>query len=94
MDLLSFLDEPPPTPHADVNRTQSAENAIARVYEPPPQQQPPNVVQRAVTDEPEEKPEKDSVGNADVNVDQLARDVYSVLRNRLRIERERRDRKP
>jgi hypothetical protein len=35
--------------------------------------------------------ESESVGGDDVDIDKLAREVYSRLRNRLRIERERRD---
>ena len=93
-DLLSLLDAPAPrakqastsefTPDADVSQP-----TVSRSFQPPPQTNPPPIIQRAATEhEPEDGQQND------VNVDQLARDVYSTLRNRLRIERERRDRKP
>jgi len=89
-DLLNLLDTAPSRPN--VNRQTGAEDAVSRVYQPPEpahSANPPPVIQRAETaDEAPPEPAQD-----DVNVDQLARDVYSVLRNRLRIERERRDRK-
>ena len=84
MDLLSLLDTPP-SPRDNVNQTQIVENTPSPVYQPP-------MVQRALSNEEIEQPEQ-SEKDADVNVDQLARDVYNALRNRLRIERERRDHK-
>jgi len=52
-------------------------------------------IQREITlDSPKsediEEPEREE--QAEVDVDRLARDVYKMLQNRLRIERERRDR--
>jgi hypothetical protein len=89
MDLLSLLDTPP-TPRANLNQPPAMENVSSQVYQPPTQ-----MVQRALSNEENEQPEQSeqSEKDADVNVDQLARDVYSVLRNRLRVERERRDHK-
>jgi hypothetical protein len=89
-DLLNLLDNVPP-PRPQVSRQPGGESAVARspapqAPEPPRQAAPPEAVQRVESDADEPPAE-------DVNVDQLARDVYSVLRNRLRIERERRDRK-
>jgi len=82
-DLLDLLNSAPP-PRREVSQSPGGEAAVSRAYEPPPP-----LIQRVEDDE--------SLGQGageDVNVDQLARDVYSLLRNRLRIERERRDRKP
>ncbi|MEO8609185.1 MAG: hypothetical protein ABI690_14945 [Chloroflexota bacterium] len=95
-DLLSLLDMPAPrgrenstsdfTPDMSLNQPGSIQHTVSRTFQPPPAEPPP-MIQRAET-QPEDEAQND------VNVDQLARDVYSVLRNRLRIERERRDRKP
>lgn len=97
-DLLSLLDTPAPhssrapetgfTP--DVSQPSSPQNTVSRSYQPP---QNPPVIQRAETTDTQE-PEQGAGQGGDVDVDQLARDVYNALRNRLRIERERRDRKP
>lgn len=52
----------------------------------------PGTVMRAITAEetPEQPEQPESSGDMDINIDKLARDVYSALRNRLRVEKERR----
>ena len=75
MDLLSLLDTPPAAPRS--NPPSVIENAPAQVYQPP---QPSNMVQRALSNEEIEQPEQSEQPekDADVNVDQLARDVYNA----------------
>lgn len=88
-ELLKWLNLPPNTPVTGSLKSDA------------PASSAPNV-QRALSQpsadvSPQEEQQEDSTEtNADagsVDVDKLARDVYSVLRNRLRIERERRNNK-
>ncbi|MEP6984215.1 MAG: hypothetical protein ABI970_01355, partial [Chloroflexota bacterium] len=75
---------PPPAPPPIIQR-QNVQEAI---------QQP--VIQRAMTSTSQDEISTGSRNNGDeddgVDVDRLARDVYKMLQNRLRIERERRSR--
>lgn len=79
-ELMRLLQSAPPPPAPPVpSPTSSAPQTIQRTSVPEM-----NRVQRV-------EGETENV-SADVNIDQLARDVYSLLRQRLRIERERQDR--
>lgn len=79
-ELMRLLQSAPPPPAPPVpSPTSSVPQTIQRTSVPEM-----NRVQR-VEDETENV-------SADVNIGQLARDVYSLLRQRLRIERERQDR--
>jgi hypothetical protein len=90
-DLLDFLQHAPPPP--DV----SGQDVIHRspMNDQTHYESPADQVMRAETNSPpaseSSSSESESVGGDDVDIDKLAREVYSRLRNRLRIERERRD---
>jgi hypothetical protein len=50
----------------------------------------PGTVMRVETESSEPSTSNPEQGSGDVDIDKLARDVYSTLRSRLRIEKERR----
>jgi hypothetical protein len=84
-DLLDFLKNAPPPPDVQevIHRSPTDSNTH---YESPADQ-----VMRAETTSTSADSSVSEPEAGDVDVDKLAREVYSRLRNRLRIERERRD---
>jgi hypothetical protein len=99
-ELLSLLHSLQSS-HGNPPPISGASNSSAPSLAPAPtvqwQSAPPvqKTIQRALTDDSpisQNAQAAESDQQAEVNVDRLARDVYKMLQNRLRIERERRDR--
>jgi hypothetical protein len=97
-ELLSWLhalqsSKPPPASNAPKSSAPSPAPApvVQRQIAPPVQK----TIQREITVDSSTPPnvaQAESEQQDEVDVDRLARDVYKMLQNRLRIERERRDR--
>jgi len=100
-DLLGLLDLHPPV--ADTNRPEIQRDMAVSYGQPPADSSTfgsginytsSDQIQRAITIDDTSSPSPNEEGSSgeggDVDVEKLARDVFSALRNRLRIERERR----
>lgn len=93
-ELIEILNLPP---HSQPEQTRVDEHSDTAQppsrQEPPPvdvrQPTPPQNIMRVLEDNPQPENNEDEKDVQNINIDQLAREVYNKLRNRLRIERER-----